>query len=49
MSLSRCDRCNAAAKEVWDKDWLFLYFCGHHGSEHRAALRAQGWTNTEIE
>lgn len=44
----RCDRCGAAAKEVWELGEVRLSFCGHHANEHRGGLRAKGWVNTEV-
>lgn len=46
--ISRCDRCGAAAKEVWKLGDVVMTFCGHHANEHRSALRAKGWVNTEV-
>lgn len=43
----RCDRCIAqafviVAKDIDEKEYT-LYFCGHHYSEHEAALLVQGF------
>jgi len=48
----RCDACGAAAKVRAVKLYTGadapavtpLLFCGHHSTEHGAALIAQGWT-----
>jgi hypothetical protein len=29
------------------KDGLVLYFCGHHGTQYRARLVAEGWVVTD--
>lgn len=39
----RCDRCGAEAFYLAVRADLALYFCGHHGSKHVAALRDQHW------
>ena len=51
--MNRCDRCGAAAKEVWELETepfssLRLFLCGHHANDHRSALRQKGWVNTEV-
>lgn len=48
MTISRCDRCNAAAKEAWSPKGLLLTFCGHHTNSFRAALIGQGWRSSDI-
>jgi hypothetical protein len=48
--INRCDRCNAAGKEAWFNEELFLglIFCGHHTNQFRAALIGQGWRSSEV-
>ena len=44
----RCDRCGFrayfAATKLVNNELLTLFFCGHHGNQHRVMLDIEGWT-----
>jgi len=42
-----CDACGSPARVTAFRDDQVLVFCGHHGSQHRSALQAQGWLISE--
>ena len=44
---ARCDRCNAQAQFLAERDTLMLYFCNHHGKENLKALESAKWDITE--
>lgn len=43
----RCDVCGFQAFVRATRDGHVLLFCGHHGTQHRAALQAHGWCVTD--
>lgn len=42
-----CDACGAQAFMKATRNGLALYFCGHHGTQYRARLVAEGWVVTD--
>jgi len=44
-----CDRCNARAAVLAQKDELELAFCGHHSHSNAEQLKANGFTLFRIE
>ena len=48
VSVERCDRCIAEAMWAYSGPAGTLYFCGHHGRLHEAALTMAGFFKTDI-
>lgn len=44
---ARCDKCNAQANFLAEKEAMMLYFCNHHGKEHLEKLEADEWEITQ--
>lgn len=40
----RCDKCNAQAFVVAEKNEMYLLFCGHHGNQYKESLEGHGWS-----
>ncbi len=45
----RCDRCAAAAQQIFSKGNSVLLFCNHHGNKYAMDLFAGGWEVTKSE
>ena len=43
-----CDSCSARAKVRASKDFMRLYFCGHHEGKYKDALKAKAFKLSEL-